>query len=59
MKNLLRNMWNDQDGQDMIEYVLIGGLISIIAIALVTSSGTGVSTLWSKLSSSISGAAAA
>jgi len=35
MKNLLARFIRDEEGQDIIEYALLGAFISIIAIATV------------------------
>jgi len=36
MLRKLRNLFKDEKGQDMIEYALLGSLISIVAIAVIT-----------------------
>jgi pilus assembly protein Flp/PilA len=56
MKNLFLNMWRDDDGQDMVEYVLILGLISIVAVAALTASGGSIQTVWNSTSSALAGA---
>ena len=33
MKQLLKNLLNDESGQDLIEYALIAALIALVAIA--------------------------
>jgi Flp pilus assembly pilin Flp len=35
MTNLLTKIWQDQRGQDMTEYALIGGLMATMVIAVV------------------------
>ncbi len=55
---MLRNVWNDDNGQDMVEYALIAGLISVVAFAAVQSTGGSISSIWTNVSSSIAGAAA-
>jgi Flp pilus assembly pilin Flp len=37
---------NEEDGQGLIEYVLIAGFISVIAIVAIQLTGTNVSALW-------------
>lgn len=44
---------NDESGATAIEYGLIAALISIAAIAAMTSMGTSLSTTFSKVSSSM------
>jgi pilus assembly protein Flp/PilA len=46
------------DGQDLVEYALVIGLISLGATAGLTSAGTAVSTIVSKISSTLTAAAA-
>lgn len=55
---LLSKMWNDENGQDMVEYALITGLISVVAFVAIQSTGTSMSSIWTNVSSSISSAAA-
>ena len=40
-------------GQDLIEYALLAGLISILCVAAITTAGSKVSALWVKVSASI------
>jgi pilus assembly protein Flp/PilA len=54
MKNLLVKMWRDDDGQDMIEYVLIAGLITLAAVVMVQTVGTDVNTVWTNVESYLS-----
>ena len=43
----LRTLWMDDEGQDMVEYALIAGLISVVAYVAVTAAGGDVNTIWS------------
>lgn len=49
MLNLLKRLVKEEEGQGMIEYALIAGLISIIAIAVVLAVGVDVKALWDKV----------
>ena len=51
---LLKNLLNSEEGQDLVEYALLVGLIVIIAIAAVTLAGGSVSTIFSKIASELS-----
>ena len=42
VKNLFVRIAREEEGQDMVEYALILGLISIIAVAAVTATGTSI-----------------
>jgi Flp pilus assembly pilin Flp len=44
--NLLNRLIREEEGQDVIEYVLIAAAISVIAIPIVPSIGTAVQTAW-------------
>jgi|tagenome__1003787_1003787.scaffolds.fasta_scaffold15373710_1 pilus assembly protein Flp/PilA len=57
MKQLLLKLWRDDDGQDMVEYALIAGLISIVAFAAVQTTGTSIGTIWNNVSTDMGTAA--
>ncbi|MBC7475897.1 MAG: Flp family type IVb pilin [Candidatus Sericytochromatia bacterium] len=44
MKNLILNLFKDEDGQGMVEYGIIIALISVVAIVAVKSIGNKVNT---------------
>jgi Flp pilus assembly pilin Flp len=44
--NLLNRLIREEEGQDIIEYVLIAAAISVIAMPIVPSIGTAVSQAW-------------
>jgi pilus assembly protein Flp/PilA len=50
-------LFRNEDGQGMVEYGLILGLISIVAIAALTATGSQISTLLGKVSGVLSSAA--
>jgi Flp pilus assembly pilin Flp len=57
MSGLLRffgRLISERDGQDMVEYGLILGLVSVIAVAAVTTTGTSVNNLWSSIAGTVS-----
>ena len=53
----LNRLVREEEGQDMVEYALILGLVSIIAVAAVTTTGTSVQSIWNKVSSEVGKAA--
>ena len=55
--NLLRMMWQDDEGQDLVEYALIAGLVSIIAVVAITAAGGSIKTIWTSISTALAGAA--
>ena len=47
---LLRN----DEGQDLIEYALLAGLIALVAVAGITTAGTEVEGIWNDISAALS-----
>ncbi len=56
MKGFLLRLWREDEGQDMVEYALLLGFIVVCAAAILTSTRTQVSTIWSTINSSLSSA---
>lgn len=46
---LLRN----DEGQDLIEYALLAGLISLVAVGAMTTAGEQVSRIWDNISGAL------
>ena len=53
MKNLMKRFVNEEAGQDLIEYALLAGLISLVCVLAITNVGTKVSTLFGNVEASI------
>ena len=53
MKNFMVSFVRDEQGQDLIEYALLAGLISILCIAAVRGAGQKVSTLFVSVETAI------
>jgi pilus assembly protein Flp/PilA len=53
MKNVLKRFINEESGQDLIEYALLAGLISIVCVLAITNAGTKVSNLFNNVQTSI------
>ena len=47
-----RFLANDS-GQDLIEYSLLAGLISLVAVTVVVNVGTGVNTVWGSVGGTV------
>jgi Flp pilus assembly pilin Flp len=56
VKAILRRLWRDEDGQDMVEYALLLGFIVVCAAAILTTTRTQMSATWSTISSSLGSA---
>ena len=53
MKNLLNRFVRDEQGQDLIEYALLAGFISLVAVAAITAVGTGVNSVYIELNTQV------
>ena len=49
----LKVFWQEEDGQDMVEYALLLAFIALAAVALLTSVKSNVSTLWQDISNAL------
>ena len=49
----MRALVNDDAGQDLLEYALLVGLIALVAVVAVTSTGNNVSTVFNKIAGEI------
>lgn len=46
---LLRN----DEGQDLIEYALLAGLIALVAVGAITTAGTEVNAIWDDITQAL------
>jgi pilus assembly protein Flp/PilA len=53
MKNLFTRFVREDQGQDLIEYALLAGFISLVAVAAITSVGTGVNSVYNNIDSQV------
>ena len=53
MKNIMISLVRDEQGQDLIEYALLAGLISILCVAAIRLAGSKVSSLFSSVAVAI------
>ena len=51
--HLLRNFWNDDQAQDLIEYTLLLAFVALAAAALFIGSGGSISGIWSTSNSEL------
>jgi len=59
MLTLLRSLWPDEQGQDLIEYTLLMAFVALASAALFISSGASLSSIWSTSNTQLSAAASA
>ena len=50
-------IWKETRGQDLIEYALMAGFVAVAAGAIMPGVATSISTIFSKISSTMSAAA--
>ena len=50
-------IWKDNRGQDLIEYALMAGFVAVAAGAIMPGVATSISTIFSKISNTMSAAA--
>ena len=55
----LRNLWNDDQGQDLIEYTLLLAFVALASAALFIGAGGQISGIWNKTQSQLTAANAA
>jgi Flp pilus assembly pilin Flp len=52
----LRNFWNDEQGQDLIEYTLLLAFVALASAALFIGAGGSVKGIWSITNSQLTAA---
>jgi len=52
----LRNFWNDEQGQDLIEYTLLMAFVALASAALFIGAGGNVTQIWSRSNSQLAAA---
>jgi Flp pilus assembly pilin Flp len=57
MNHALHRIVTEEDGQDLIEYALIAGFISVICYLIVKATGQNVSKIWDKVNTAVAAAA--
>lgn len=50
---LLKNLVNDENGGEVLEYAIVLGLIAVATIAVITAFGTKVVGRWNSVNSSL------
>jgi Flp pilus assembly pilin Flp len=54
----LRNFWNDEQGQDLIEYTLLMAFVALASAALFIGAGASIKSIWTSTNTQLSNAAA-
>jgi pilus assembly protein Flp/PilA len=53
MKALFKRFVREEEGQDLIEYALLAGFISLVAVAAITSVGQGINGVYNNINSQV------
>jgi pilus assembly protein Flp/PilA len=51
--NYVRRLLRNESGQDLLEYALLVALIALVCVAVITSTGSGVKTIFTNISSAL------
>ena len=54
MKQIVAHFWQDEEGQDLVEYALAAGMVAVAAVAVMPTLSSVVSNVFSKIGSIIS-----
>jgi Flp pilus assembly pilin Flp len=53
MTTFLRNIWNDEQGQDLIEYTLLMAFVALASAALFIGAGGSIKGIWGATNSQL------
>lgn len=53
MKALVSRFVREESGQDLIEYALLAGFISLVAVVAITNVGSGVNTVYGNINTQV------
>ncbi len=53
MKQFIHRFVRDDEGQDLIEYALLAGFISLVAVVAITNVGSGVNTVYGNVQAQV------
>ena len=56
MKSLVVRFWNDESGQDLIEYTLLMAFVALASAALFIGAGGSIQGIWSVTNSQLAAA---
>ena len=53
---ILKNLWQDEQGQDLIEYTLLMAFVALASAALFIGAGSSIKGIWSVTNSQLAAA---
>ena len=56
MKTMIWNFWNEEQGQDLIEYTLLMAFVALASAALFIGAGGSVKNIWTTTNSQLAAA---
>lgn len=59
INSVLKAFWQEEDGQDLVEYSLLLAFIALAAVALLQNAGASVKVLWADISTALISATSA
>jgi Flp pilus assembly pilin Flp len=57
--SVLKALWREEDGQDMVEYALLLAFIALAAVTILSSTSGSLNKLWNAVSTTLSSSATA
>lgn len=54
MKNFVKGLWKEEEGQDLTEYALLLVLLTLAAVATLSTLATAINGVFSRAASSVS-----
>jgi Flp pilus assembly pilin Flp len=54
--NAIRNFWNEENGQDLIEYTLLLAFVALASAALFLGAGGSIKGIWTTTNSQLTAA---
>jgi pilus assembly protein Flp/PilA len=55
MQKMLKRLIQEEEGQDLIEYALLAGFISLVAVVAITQVGVGVNGVYTNINAQVAG----
>lgn len=55
MQNLLKRLWQDEQGQDLVEYALLLVLIALAAAATIKTLGASINNVFTNANAALTG----
>ena len=55
--SILKGFWQEEEGQDLVEYSLLLAFIALAAVALLSSAGGAVKNIWTNINTNLTSAA--